>query len=168
MTNPYAPPQTVVRDIVVADADIVLADRGARLGAAMLDSLIVGVMVYAPLVFTVLASGAMQAPAGEHTNSAIVGGGIALTLVCFGVWLWFTIKLVKRNGQSIAKKAVGIKVVRSDGSPVSAGRVIWVRNVVNMLLSVIPLYGLIDSIFIFGEARRCLHDRLADTIVVKA
>lgn len=25
-----------------------------------------------------------------------------------------------------------------------------------------------DFLFIFGEARRCLHDRLADTIVIKA
>ena len=36
-------------------------------------------------------------------------------------------------GQSIAKKMLGIKVVRTDGSPVSLGRLIWLRNVVNGL-----------------------------------
>jgi uncharacterized RDD family membrane protein YckC len=30
------------------------------------------------------------------------------------------------------------------------------------------LYGLIDSLLIFRESRRCLHDNIADTIVVKA
>ena len=72
------------------------------------------------------------------------------------------------NGRSIAKKILTIKVVRSDGSPASLGRLIWLRNVVNWLISIIPLYGLIDSLFIFGESRQCLHDKIADTIVVKA
>jgi hypothetical protein len=46
--------------------------------------------------------------------------------------------------------------------------VIWLRNVVNALLGIIPLYGFIDPLFIFGNARRCVHDHLADTIVIKA
>ena len=91
-----------------------------------------------------------------------------LTLVGFAVWCWLTISTMKRNGQSIAKKILGIKVVRSDGSPASLGRIFWLRNVVNGLISIIPLYGLIDALFIFGESRQCLHDKIADTIVVKA
>jgi len=63
---------------------------------------------------------------------------------------------------------VHIKIVRSDGSPVSLSRVIWLRNAVNMVLGIIPLYGFIDALFIFGNARRCVHDHLADTIVIKA
>jgi hypothetical protein len=42
------------------------------------------------------------------------------------------------------------------------------RNVVNGILGIIPLYGIIDSLFIFGNARRCVHDYIADTIVIKA
>jgi uncharacterized RDD family membrane protein YckC len=59
-------------------------------------------------------------------------------------------------------------VVRTDGTPVSLGRIFLLRNVVNGLLGFIPLYSLVDVLFIFGERRQCLHDRLADTIVVKA
>jgi uncharacterized RDD family membrane protein YckC len=59
-------------------------------------------------------------------------------------------------------------VVRSDGSPVSLGRIFWLRNVVNILLGIIPFYSLIDSLLIFGETRQCVHDKLADTIVVRA
>jgi uncharacterized RDD family membrane protein YckC len=75
---------------------------------------------------------------------------------------------VARNGQSIAKKLLSIKVVRSDGSRASLGRIFWLRNIVNTLLSIVPLYGVIDALFIFGEQRQCLHDKIADTIVVKA
>jgi uncharacterized RDD family membrane protein YckC len=79
---------------------------------------------------------------------------------------------VKRNGQTIAKKWLGIKVVRSDGSPASVGRIFWLRNVVNAIPGFIPLlgavYSLVDHCLIFGERRRCLHDLIADTQVVMA
>jgi uncharacterized RDD family membrane protein YckC len=63
---------------------------------------------------------------------------------------------------------IGIKVVRSDGSKASLGRIFWLRNFVNGLLGIIPFYQLIDILFIFGDQRQCLHDKIADTIVVKA
>ncbi len=54
----------------------------------------------------------------------------------------------------------------------SLGRIFWLRNVVNLIPSVIPyvgnIYGLVDALFIFSESRQCVHDKIADTIVVKA
>jgi uncharacterized RDD family membrane protein YckC len=96
----------------------------------------------------------------------LVGG--ALTLAGLGTWIIFTVKYVNGNGQSIAKRMLGIKVVRADGSPIKIGRLFWMRNFLNTLISFIPLYGLVDALFIFGESRQCLHDKLADTIVVRA
>jgi uncharacterized RDD family membrane protein YckC len=62
--------------------------------------------------------------------------------------------------------------VRTDGSRVSFARIFWLRNVLNTCFSFIPLvgglYGLIDALFIFGSAKRCVHDYIADTIVVRA
>jgi uncharacterized RDD family membrane protein YckC len=164
-SNPYAPPQAVVRDIVADVSSMELADRGTRLAAAMIDGIIVAVMVYAPLILFSAIAGA----AGEEGNGAgIIAFGLLFMVVGLGVWSWLTIRYVLRNGQSIAKKMLGIKVVRRDGSPISLGRLFWLRNVVNGLLGVLPLYGLIDSLFIFAESRQCLHDKLADTIVIKA
>jgi hypothetical protein len=39
---------------------------------------------------------------------------------------------------------------------------------VNTLISFVPLYTIVDHLFIFGESRQCLHDKLADTIVIQA
>jgi uncharacterized RDD family membrane protein YckC len=168
MTNPYAPPQAVVQDVVDPNAGVVLAERGTRLGAVMLDGVIFMVMVYAPLVATAIMSGLAQRSHDESRASAMLAVGGAATLIGLGVWSWLTIKYVRSNGQSIAKKVVGIKVVRTDGTPISVARLFWVRNVLNALISMVPLYGFIDSLCIFGEARRCLHDQIADTIVIKA
>ena len=77
-----------------------------------------------------------------------------------------------KNGQTIGKKLLSIKVVRSDGSRASLARIFWLRNIVNAIPGAIPLLGnlyvLADHLFIFGEKRQCLHDKIADTIVVRA
>jgi len=168
MTNPYAPPQAAVEDIVDPTAGILLADRGTRLGAAILDGLIFGVMVYMPLVATAVITGFKAGGAGEPPQFDGLGSAMIVAGIAFVIWAGINLKLMRDNGQSIGKKAVGIKVVRSDGSDASLARLVWLRNVVNTILGIIPLYGIIDVLFIFGESRRCIHDHLADTIVIKA
>jgi uncharacterized RDD family membrane protein YckC len=163
--NRYAPPRAAVRDVAEFSVNIP-ADRGTRLGATILDGIIFGVMVYAPLL-VVVAAGEAAAETPDTANTLLAVGGV-LAVIGFIAWTWLTILYVKRNGQSIGKKITGIKVVRSDGSPSSLGRIFWMRNFVNGLIGIIPLYALVDILFIFGEERRCLHDKIADTIVVEA
>jgi len=158
VTNPYAPPQAVVADVIDPASGIQLADRGTRLGAALLDGLIILVMVYLPFMLSVMVG-------GQESMSWI---GLVVAGIGLIVWLFFTVKFLGENGQSIGKKACKIKILRKDGSEVSISRVIIGRNVVNGLLGIIPLYGIIDPLFIFGNARRCVHDYIADTIVIKA
>jgi uncharacterized RDD family membrane protein YckC len=167
MTNPYAPPRAAVLDIADPNAPTTLADRGTRLGAAILDGIIFAGMVYVPILIAAAIAG-FGGRAGDDTTGAafIVAGAVALA--GFVAWCWLTIKYVTRNGQSIAKKLLAIKVVRTDGSPITLGRIFWLRNFVNGLISIIPLYGLIDVLFIFNESRQCIHDKIAGTVVVKA
>jgi len=164
MTNPYAPPQAVVRDIVDPEAEVMPADRGTRLGAALLDGIVFSALVYVPALVGALTT-PRQSFGANPTLSALT---IVLGLIGFCVWSFFTIRYVNANGQSIAKKMLGIRVIRTNGSPASLGRIFWLRNVVNGVISFIPLYGLVDVLFIFTESRRCLHDRIADTKVVIA
>jgi len=167
MANPYAPPQAVVAD-VVRSAGIVRADRGTRLGAALLDGLIMAGMTNLPMLVVLLAGTPFVGRQPGGGGSIVMALVPVLGLVGAIAWCWLTVKYVKENGQTIAKRIVGIKVIRADGSPASLGRIFWLRNVVNALLGVIPLYNFVEVLFIFGEGRQCLHDKIADTIVVRA
>src|SRR5262245_7386864 len=149
MTNPYAPPQAAVEDIVDPSAQIVPAGRGTRLGATLLDGIVFGAMVYLPMMFGMILGG--LTPSAVAGEGAVAGVAISfgLALVGVAVWVVLTIRYVKRNGQTIGKKLLNIKVVRPDGSPISLGRIFWLRNVVNGVLAFIPFYALIDPLFIF-------------------
>jgi len=154
--------------MAAAPGQLTPADRGTRLGAQILDSLIFAAMVYLPFVVVMVMTAGFAPLMSENEVPQVFGVAGLIALVGFGVWLWLTITYLKRNGQSIAKKLVGIKVVRADGSPASVGRIVWLRNILNGFISIVPLYGLLDSLFIFGESRQCLHDKIADTIVINA
>jgi uncharacterized RDD family membrane protein YckC len=164
-SNRYAPPRAAVRDVTDYSAGDEPADRSTRLAAAILDSLIAAAMIYGPMLLGLTLGGVI---AGSDGAGTMVIATVALTLVGFVAWCWLTIKYVIENGQTIAKKLLNIKVVRSDGSPITLGRIFWLRNFLNGVISIVPLYGLIELLFIFGESRQCLHDKIADTIVVKA
>lgn len=169
-TNPYAPPRGAVHDVGIED-DLELAGRGARLGAFFLDGLIAALMIYVPALIVLIAVDGVDAalnPTAETIDISVLGVAGLLCLCGFIGWAWITALLVARYGQTIGKRMVDIKVVRSDGSPASLGRIFWLRNVVNWLLGVIPLYGLVDLLFIFGVRRQCIHDLVADTVVIRA
>lgn len=164
--NPYAPPRARVRDVAAPRVTQVPAERSTRLGAAIVDGLLFSVMVYGPMILGAVL-GAMVATSGDDGGMAALLS-LGLTFVGFAIWTWMTLKQMRDTGQSLAKKYFNIKVVNGDGSPASLGKLIWKRNVITWVLSIIPLYGLVEVLFIFGEDRKCLHDKIADTIVVEA
>ena len=168
-TNPYAAPRGAVRDMP-SESELELAGRGARLLAAILDSIIASLMIYVPGLIVAAATGTFGQieQAGSELDFEVLALPLFVCFMGFVAWAWITLLLVARYGQTMAKRLLEIRVVRSDGTQASLGRIFWLRNVVNGLLGVIPLYGLIDPLLIFGERRQCIHDLIADTIVVKA
>ncbi len=148
-----------------------LASRGSRLSAASVDG-VVGLLVVLPacisMTTAIVSAYILQEPL---VWTAAMTNSIALSLVLLLVWCVVTIVLVARNGQTIGKKALGIKVVRSDGSAAGLGRIFWLRNVANMVPSMLPFIGiaytLLDLLLIYGVRQQCLHDMIADTIVVR-
>lgn len=173
--NPYAPPKAEVADHRGGDGQVQLASRGARLGAFALDTL--GYMLtFTPLLaaisFEALGRAATANDAAGMLNAISMTGvtGFGITLL---IWAALNIYLVATNAQTVGKRLIGIKVARTDGSRAGFARIFWLRYVVNLLPSMIPFVGffyswLIDPLFVFGESRRCIHDRIADTIVVDA
>ena len=165
--NPYEAPTSVVDDPSVGEYQE-LADRGARLAAKILDGLIgiggIGIMaaIMIPVALT-------QGDSASKTRFIMVALlGVALTL---GVLAW-NLTWLYRYGQTIGKRIVKIKIVRSDGDRASLGRILGLRIILVTILESIPflggLFSLVNICFIFRDDRRCIHDLMADTVVVKA
>jgi len=163
--NPYSAPGAEVEDVRNFSRDDIesrKATRGKRLGAALLDGLTY-LLWLAPLF-----AGVGMKRDGIHSGTG--GSLIVLSVVlALGVVVLNLVWLSQR-GQSIGKRVLDIAIVRTDGSPVTLGRVILLRALPLMLAGAIPFVGryvgLVDSLMIFGSERRCLHDLIADTIVV--
>lgn len=165
--NPYAAPVAEVKDEVAldpADLEARKATRGSRLGAAMIDGVLMSIAFILPAALM-----ASQAHTASETGKMLIVlfmlvGSVALIVV--------NCVFLHRNAQTIGKRLLGIKVVRTDGSRIGLGRIFGMRFLPVTLLGLIPfigrLSGLVDALFIFNAERRCLHDRIADTIVIRA
>ena len=155
--NPYAPPSAVA-DTSSADDDAVLipAERGTRWWARFVDQLLL-LVTASPALFVWFSSKAPFAFA------------LGLLSLLFMGYQWY---LISTTGQTLAKKWMGIKIVKMDGSPVDFVSGVVLREMIVAGAAFIPYIGglinIIDSLMIFGEARRCLHDQIAGTQVVLA
>lgn len=139
----------------------VLAERGDRFVANLVDQL----AVYLPFLGGIVLQ-VMLAPAGTEGPgfSPLVGLGALVSLGVLGYQLY----LVGQSGQTLGKRMRNLRMIRSDGSPVSVARVIFLRNFVPGLVnSFCGFFSLVDALFIFSAERRCLHDVIADTLVVQ-
>ncbi len=68
------------------------------------------------------------------------------------------------KGQSIGKKAMGIRVVRqSSGEPITGD---FGTSAVRQVSLLIPLFNFVDSLMVFTEKRQRFGDRWAKTVVV--
>ncbi|MBC8055364.1 MAG: RDD family protein [Rhizobiales bacterium] len=163
--NPFAPPTAHVEDVAMAGAPE-LAGRGARLGAALIDTAI-QLGIFYGLAFTLFTSLQPSLDGAESVSAFALQlvGGFVIFILLHGY-------LLATQGQTIGKKLVGLRIVRSNGERASPGRLIGLRYLLGWIIAVIPvvgmLYALVDCLMIFRESRKCLHDNIADTIVVKA
>ncbi len=73
-----------------------------------------------------------------------------------------------RTGQTWGKKRMGVLVISNTGQRMTSVGLLW-RCLSTFVLALVPMVGVVtyfDSLFIFSESRRCLHDHLASTQVV--
>ena len=161
--NPFAPPGAPLQDPPVA---IDLATRMSRFWAAMIDGFII-LPLFGPIfwAFGVFDGWPNIQPMSVPMQLGLGLAGVALYLALHGY-------LLATRGQTIGKWLMGIQIVRVDGTHIEFGRLLGLRYLPFGLLSMIPglgpLASVTDDLFIFSESRRCLHDRLADTIVIRA
>ncbi|WP_077037106.1 RDD family protein [Pelomonas sp. KK5] len=156
----FAPPVAHVDDVVGAGAEEQLATRGQRFLGALIDGVIGGGIGW---LLALLPGFGFMTETGTLRFKAI-GVGIVVFLLVQG-WLLVT------QGQTVGKKLLGMRIVRSDGSAADAGRILGLRYGIGIVLQLNPvlggLYGLVDGLLIFRSSRQCLHDTIADTKVIK-
>lgn len=138
--------------------------RGARFVANLIDSAVVSLPALACVViFAVFSATSGKDKADDLAALLMVGGMFLGVAVGFGV----QIAMHLRYAQSVGKRMMKLKVVRSDGSPVELWRIILLRNVaLQVAAQLCGFVGIIDALMIFGDEMRCLHDLIADTVVV--
>ena len=161
--NPYAAPASEVRDV---EAKIRLGGRGERLGAVLIDGLIILSIMLPAMYFGGYFSGIMKGV------TPAFGTQLLWALIGFTVMVAIQGYPLAQSGQTWGKKLLKLKIVNLDGSQPDFLRLIGLRYGSTQLISLIPVvgsfYGLVDSLFIFRADKRCLHDLLAGTRVVVA
>ncbi len=160
----YAPPRAHVEDVEAPEAGLVPAGRMQRFWAAMIDLLLVMVVLWGVSLVT---------PWNPWTRA---GNGLWTPDVrnpALGCALFFALQgwLLARRGQTVGKGLLGLRIVRSDGERASAMQLLvryGVGYVATIVMPIGQVYAVVDALLIFRSSRRCLHDLIAGTIVVKA
>jgi uncharacterized RDD family membrane protein YckC len=128
------------------------------LGAFILDGF---VYVIPPVILAVVTPLLVHGPGGETVS------GVFIVVAILIVFVYQMVLLIK-DRQTLGKKALRIRIVKMDTGE-NGGFVpnVLLRLIVNGLLGIIPLYGLVDILFIFRGDRPCIHDMIAGTQVVE-
>lgn len=145
-----------------------LASRGRRLGGALIDR------VFEILGGILLSRGYCALTGATQSVLQI----LLLTLVPLAAQ-WY---LIATRGQTLGKLVFRTRTVVSCGRKVNFSEGVAFREwpiaalkfapamitITSGLLTLITLLLLVDVMFIFGDERRCMHDRFAGTYVVDA
>jgi uncharacterized RDD family membrane protein YckC len=166
-SNPYAAPEGSL-STASGTAAGTLASRWARLGAALIDGIIMMVVSVVPMI---LFFGGWARYVERATSFGFLW---KLGMGIFGLAIFLLINgyFLAQSAQSVGKKMVGIKIMRTDGTQPPLSHIVLRRMVPLYVAQLIPfigpLFGFIDTILIFRDTRQCAHDQIADTVVVNA
>ena len=166
--SPYVPPTSAVlgEEPIVKGGEVVYAGFWKRVAAYTIDAIVVGMVggiiggvIGGMLGVMLLGTGSTSA---NTSGMLIIQGlanlaGVALGVAYFG-WMHSSSSMA-----TLGKMAIGIKVVREDGSRISFMR--GMGRYFALIVSSIPLgFGFVMAGF--TERKRALHDMMCDTVVV--
>jgi uncharacterized RDD family membrane protein YckC len=132
-----------------------------RVGATLIDGLILSAVA--------LVVGISLSAGGTSSQDATIG----IYAVVFFASLVYSPLLMARqgdaNGQTIGKRAMGIRVVHADGHPMTVSRGLLRDGVGKAVLGLIPLYTIVDVLVpLYDANNQALHDKVGSTYVVDA
>jgi len=153
----------------------VLAGWWSRVGAALIDWVIIGVGAVV-LLIAITAPFSIGFFASEDAGWVSIMVGLFLAVICVSIMalLYAPALMARTDGKTFGRMAVGIRVVRAKGEPMTFAFAMLREVVVKALLFGIAssltggLASLADVLWpLWDEENRALHDLIVDTRVVK-
>jgi uncharacterized RDD family membrane protein YckC len=144
---------------------LVLAGWWRRVGAFLIDQLLIGVIALIPL--SLLGIGILASNDGDDTGVVALVLALIVSLLVWAVvaLLYAPLMMSKTNGKTLGRMATGIRVVRASGESMTFGvaairEIVLKGLVVGIASAVIPLVPwLIDILWpLWDEENRALHD----------
>lgn len=170
--NPYQAPSQAAPDLLHGYTPFGTAwdaaTPGARLGAKLLDVVIVALALF----FALIVAGVLGF-LNDRANPDVKSLGLLCMLsgpIVISILQWV---LIAQRGQTIGKIALGIRIVdvRSGEIPGFLQGVvlrIWLPMFIMLFVCPGVLFGIIDAMMVFSADQRCLHDHMAQTRVINA
>ncbi|XSG74339.1 RDD family protein [Herpetosiphon llansteffanensis] len=191
--QPYGQQPFVQGGYAVPSAAGMYASWGARLGAYILDVL---VLIIPLVIVSVVTGGGLSAsfsltgPRSASTIGMLIIGNLLNMIVTYGYFIYFH----GTTGQTLGKKVLNIRVIRRNNQAmdfVAAAKRVALPAGVAILQLLVAMLSFGDSLTAFGLAslvnlaagigmllnylwplwdpqKQALHDKIADTLVVRA
>jgi uncharacterized RDD family membrane protein YckC len=141
-----------------------------RFVAFLIDALILGVIaavIVGAMAIVALAIGVeFHDDEDENVTLIVVGillGAMALIVVS---WLYEALMTSSRHGATFGKRALGLRIVRADGAPLSFGRA-TARHFLKAMITPLVPFAVGYLLAAFTNGKRALHDFMADTLVLR-
>jgi uncharacterized RDD family membrane protein YckC len=142
----------------VSSSALQLASTLRRFGAIFLDGLLIAIPMYAIMAIFIF----LPATQGKEPNPLLNLIGLPVALASL---VYEALMLQYKNGQTLGKMALKVRVVRPDGTPISPGQA-WGRVLMRTILGCLWIVDYIPAFF--TNERTTLHDMVAGTRVVEA
>lgn len=163
-----------LREGVSAPTEMRYAGFWVRFAAKIIDGIacyVIGVIPQMLLTMVFFGSFALNPPKPDYEAGELPGfmGKFLVfqalnTLLGLAIGISYYVFFIRRSDATPGKMALGLKVLRADGSKLSVGRIIG-RYFAEFLSTLILFIGYIMAAF-DKEERRALHDHICDTRVI--
>jgi uncharacterized RDD family membrane protein YckC len=155
-----------------------------RVGSAIIDRLIVLLILAAPVALgIILIVNSVDTSSSDDSTSVTNGGllAIGILLIVIGAIIGLlyeplmTARTGAHNGQTLGRQAVGTRITNLQGGPITAGqawgRYLFKQFVIGGIGSAITggLAGLLNDLWMLWDTnKQCWHDKIANTLVLRA
>jgi uncharacterized RDD family membrane protein YckC len=148
--------------------------KGARIGARAID---IGIVLVVSIIISVIFGASLVATSKGNTS---VGAVVLVSIITSGLALAYELLMLANGGATLGKKALGLKVVNQDGSPVDLAGAAKRHSptIIARVIAIIPIIGLIGGLGVLVvlivnfimllSGGASLYDKVGNTKVIRA